>query len=139
MQQQPREWKCGAHRARFEEPDTLAADFSGLISLEEVKQTVTLYEDTYKQKGQYYLIANIGRSSLEAAGRRYMSEKASSDWYHAIIYVGADIVMQTFVKAIALALLFTGKSTFETVFVKTPEEARAWVAQHRGRARSKTG
>jgi hypothetical protein len=68
-----------------------------------------------------------------------MSEKASSDWYHAIIYVGADIVMQTFVKAIALALLFTGKSTFETVFVKTQDEARAWVTQHRLRLKSKAG
>ncbi|WP_426755902.1 STAS/SEC14 domain-containing protein [Myxococcus sp. Y35] len=137
MKQQPQEWKCGAHRAHFEEPDTLVAVFSGLINLDEVKQTVSLYEETARQKGQYYLIADIGRSSLEAAGRRYMSEKARSDWYHAILYVGADIVMQTFVKAIALALLFTGKSTFETVFVKTQDEARAWIAQHRARAKSK--
>jgi len=139
MKQQPREWKCGAHRARFEEPDTLVAVFTGPIDLDEVKQTVALYEETATQHGQYYLIADIGRSSLEASGRRYMSEKARSDWFHAILYVGADIVMQTFVKAIALALLFTGRSTFETVFVKTQEEAHAWVAQHRLRAKSKAG
>ncbi|ABF87530.1 hypothetical protein MXAN_7296 [Myxococcus xanthus DK 1622] len=139
MKQQPRDWQCGAHRAHFEEPDTLVAEFNGLITLEEVKEVVTLYQQTATDHGQYYLIADIGRSQLEAAGRRYMSEKASSDWYHAILYVGADIVMQTFVKAIALALLFTGKSTFETVFVKTQDEARAWVAQHRLRLKSKAG
>ena len=40
-------------------------------------------------------------------------------------------MQRTIGKAIALALLFTGKTMFDTVFVPTVEEARTWVAQHR--------
>ncbi|MBZ4422690.1 STAS/SEC14 domain-containing protein [Myxococcus sp. RHSTA-1-4] len=139
MQKQD-ELKYGEHHAHFEPPDTLVATFNGLISLDDVKRTSQLYRETFERHGQYYCIADIGRSQIDTAGRRYLSDNGRSEWFHAVIYVGADMVQRTFGKAIALAMLFTGKSSFETVFVATLDEARAWVAQHRtARQQKKTG
>ncbi|MFP2926197.1 STAS/SEC14 domain-containing protein [Pyxidicoccus sp. 3LG] len=125
------EVRFGAHHAHFEPPDTLVATFNGSLSLDEVKRALQLYRENYERRGQYFCIVDIGRSQLDTAGRRYLSENGRSEWFHAAIYVGADVVQRTFGKAIALALLFTGKTTFETVFVPTVDEARAWVALHR--------
>ncbi|WP_164002347.1 STAS/SEC14 domain-containing protein [Pyxidicoccus caerfyrddinensis] len=125
------EVKFGAHHVHFEPPDTLVATFNGLISLEEVMCALQLYRGHYERRGQYFCIVDVGRSQLDTAGRRYLSEHGRSEWFHAAIYVGANMVQRTFGKAIALALLFTGKTTFETVFVPTVEEAHAWIARHR--------
>lgn len=137
--QHQEEVKYGAHHAHFEPPDTLVATFVGLINMDEVKRTSQLYRETFERHGQYYVIADIGRSQIDTAGRRYLSDNGRSEWFHAIIYVGADIVQRTFGKAIALAMLYTGKTSFETVFVQTPEEARAWIVQDRARRQRKAG
>ncbi|HZI13135.1 MAG TPA: STAS/SEC14 domain-containing protein [Myxococcus sp.] len=138
MQQQD-DVKIGAHQLHFEPPDTLVATFSGLITLDEVKRTSELYQQTFEHHGRYYLIADIGQSHLEPAGRKYLAESCRAEWVHAIIFVGANLLQQTFGKAIALAMLFTGKSTFDTTFVKTVDEARDYVAQHRARRQRKAG
>ncbi|MFP2925003.1 STAS/SEC14 domain-containing protein [Pyxidicoccus sp. 3LG] len=137
--EQQEEVKYGAHHAHFEPPDTLVATFVGLINMDEVKRTSQLYRETFERHGQYYVIADIGRSQIETAGRRYLSDNGRSEWFHGVIYVGADVVQRTFGKAIALAMLFTGKSSFETVFMPSLEEARAWIAQHRAQRQRKTG
>lgn len=133
------ELKFGTHDAHFEPPDTLVVSFNGLINMDDVKRTSQLYKETFERHGQYYCIADIGRSQIETAGRRYLSDNGRSEWFHAVIYVGADVVQRTFGKAIALAMLYTGKTTFETIFVATFDEARAWVAQHRAARQRKAG
>ncbi|QSQ21730.1 STAS/SEC14 domain-containing protein [Pyxidicoccus parkwayensis] len=136
---QQEELKFGAHHSHFEPPDTLVVVFNGLINMDDVKRTSELYKETFERHGQYYCIANIGGSQIDTAGRRYLSDNGRSEWFHAVIYVGADVVQRTFGKAIALAMLYTGKTSFETVFVANHDEARAWVAQHRASRQRKTG
>ncbi len=133
------EFKIGAHHARFEPPDTLVASFTGLITLDEVKRTSDFYRQSFEQHGRYYLIADIGQSTIEPAGRKHFAESGRAEWVHAVIFVGADLLQQTFGKAIALAMLFTGKATFDVTFVKTVDEARAYAAQHRARRQRKAG
>ncbi len=125
------EWKIGTHTIRYEAPDVVLASFVGPIDLDEIKRAVEAYGEIAQQYGPYYLIADIGQSQLGAEPRRYLSENAKADWFKASIYVGADMVQQTFGKVIALGMLFTGKTRFETTFVKDQHEARAWMAQHR--------
>lgn len=139
MAQQQDEVKYGAHRAHFEAPDTLVATFSGLINMDEVQRTAQLYKETFEKRGRFYCVADIGGSQIEAVGRKYLSNNSNAEWFHGIVYVGADVVQRTFGKAIALALHFTGKTGFETVFVPTLDEARAWVAQHRATRQRKAG
>ncbi|QSQ21729.1 STAS/SEC14 domain-containing protein [Pyxidicoccus parkwayensis] len=136
MQQQ--EWKFGAHTVRYEPPDVAVAVFSGNINLEEIKRAVELYGEMAKN-GPFYMIADIGQSQLGAEPRRYLSENGKADWFKGTVYVGADMVQQTFGKVIALGMLFTGKTRFETTFVKTLPEARAWVEQHRLKQLKKHG
>jgi hypothetical protein len=136
---QQEELKFGEHHSHFEPPDTLVVSFTGLINMDEVKRTSQLYKETFERHGQYYCIADIGRSQIDTAGRRYLSDNGRSEWFHAVIYVGADVVQRTFGKAIALAMLYTGKTSFETVFVATVDEARAWVTQHRASRQRKAG
>jgi hypothetical protein len=136
MQQQ--EWKIGAHKVRYEPPDVVVATFSGNISLEEIQRAVEVYGEVAKH-GPYYMIAEIGQSQLGAEPRRYLSENGKADWFKGSIYVGADVVQQTFGKVIALGMLFTGKTRFETVFVKTLPDARVWVEQHRLKQLKKSG
>ena len=125
------EWKIGAHTIRYEAPDVVLANFVGPIDLDEIKRSVEAYGEIAQKYGPYYLIADIGQSQLGAEPRRYLSENAKADWFKGSIYVGADVVQQTFGKVIALGMLFTGKTRFETTFVKDHGEARAWMAQHR--------
>ena len=139
MTKPPDELKFGAHEARFEPPDTLVASFSGPISMDEAVRAAQLYKETYERRGQYYFVCDIGRSQIEAASRQYISSHIKGEWFHGVIYVGADILQRTFGKAIALALLFTSKPGFETVFVPTMAEAYAWIAQHRGYRQRKAG
>ncbi|WP_171818595.1 STAS/SEC14 domain-containing protein [Pyxidicoccus fallax] len=136
MQQQ--EWKLGAHVVRYEPPDLVMATFSGPINLEEIQRAVAVYGEAAKH-GPYYMIADIGQSQLGAEPRRYLSENGRADWFKGVVYVGADVVQQTFGKVLALAMLFTGKTRFETAFVKTLPEARAWVEQNRIKQRKKHG
>ncbi|MCP3169379.1 SpoIIAA family protein [Myxococcus qinghaiensis] len=139
MAEKAREWKYGAHRVRIEPPDIAVATFEGPITMDDVKRTSEIYKEVYEHIGPYYILAEIGRSQIEAAGRRYLSENNRSEWFKGCVYVGADIVQQTFGKAISLAMLFTGKSSFETTFVKTLDDARAWVLQNRARSQRKAG
>jgi hypothetical protein len=136
MQQQ--EWKFGTHVVRYEAPDVAIATFSGNISLEEIKRAVEVYGEI-AQRGPYYMIAEIGQSQLGADARRYLSENGKADWFKGAVYVGADLVQQTFGKVIAMGMLLTGKARFDTVFLKTLPEARAWVDQHRNKALKKSG
>ncbi|MFP2925002.1 STAS/SEC14 domain-containing protein [Pyxidicoccus sp. 3LG] len=130
------EWKFGAHMVRYEPPDIAVATFSGPISLDEIKKAVEVYGEIAKH-GPYYMIAEIGQSQLGAEPRRYLSENGRADWFKGAIYVGADVVQQTFGKVIALGMLFTGKTRFETTFVKTLPEAHAWIAQNRLKQKKK--
>ncbi|MCE9671847.1 STAS/SEC14 domain-containing protein [Myxococcus stipitatus] len=139
MAEQTREWKFNAHRARVESSDVAIATFEGPISLEDAKKTTEVYGELFNVLGPYYLIADIGRSQIEANGRRYLSEHCRPEWFRGLVYVGADIVQQTFGKAISLAMLFTGKASFETTFVKTMEEAHVWVQKNRAKSQRKAG
>lgn len=125
------EVRFGAHHAHFEQPDVLVVTFTGPISLDEVKRSVQLYREHYERHGPYFCIVDVGRSQLDAAGRRYLSDHGRSEWFHAAIYVGTDLMQRAIGKAIALGLLFTGKTVFEMVFLPTVAEARSWVAMHR--------
>ena len=138
MQQQDA-FKNGAHHAHFESPDILVAAFNGPIGMDEVKRTAELYQQTFLRHGRYYLIADIGRSQIDAEGRKYLSEHNRSESFHGVTDLGADTLQKTFGKAIALALLFTGKTTFDTAFVNTVDEARAYIDQHRARTQRKAG
>ncbi|QSQ12130.1 STAS/SEC14 domain-containing protein [Myxococcus landrumensis] len=139
MSEKPREWTFGTHRVRIEPPDIAVATFVGPISMDEVKRTCEIYQEVFTLVGPYYILAEIGRAQLDATGRRYLSENNRSEWFKGCVYVGADIVQQTFGKAISLAMLFTGKSSFETTFVKTLEDANTWVQQNRARSQRKAG
>ncbi|MCP3103983.1 STAS/SEC14 domain-containing protein [Myxococcus sp. K15C18031901] len=128
MQQQ--EWKIGSHHIRFEPPDVAVAVFTGPLTLEDMKRTVEIYGQMAKN-GPYYLIADIGGSQLHAEARRYLSDNTRADWFHGCVYVGADLVQQTFGKVISLGLFLSGKTEFKTEFVKTLEDARVWVDTQR--------
>ncbi|MBZ4402139.1 STAS/SEC14 domain-containing protein [Myxococcus sp. MISCRS1] len=139
MAEKPREWKFGAHRVRIESADMAVATFEGPITLDDVKRTSEVYAELFTILGPYYIVAEIGRSQIEAAGRRYLSENNKSEWFKGCVYVGADIVQKTFGKAISLAMLYTGKTSFDTTFVDTLADARTWVDQHRARQQRKAG
>ncbi|WP_338872914.1 STAS/SEC14 domain-containing protein [Myxococcus stipitatus] len=136
MQQQ--EWKFGTHQIHHEPPDVLVASFSGMLNLEDMKRAVEIY-GMAAQSGPYYLIANIGSSQLQAEARRYLSDNSRAEWFKGCVYVGADMVQQTFGKVISLGMFLTGKTEFRTEFVKTMAEAYTWVAQQRGANLRKSG
>ncbi|MFY1829471.1 STAS/SEC14 domain-containing protein [Myxococcus fulvus] len=136
MQQQ--EWKFGAHQIRHEQQDVLVAVFSGMLNLDDMKRAVEIYSQVAKA-GPYFMIADIGNSQLQAEARRYLSDNSKPEWFKGCVYVGADMVQQTFGKVISLGMFLTGKTEFKTEFVKTMDEARAWVEQQRRATVRKSG
>lgn len=130
--EQSREWSFGEHRIAFEPPDMLWATFSGAVSPDEARWLAALCEEA-SARGRVYLVSDVAHAELPAESRKCLAEQGRAEWFHGIVYLGADLTHRAIGKALSVALLFSSTANFETVFVDTEDEARDWVDAHRAR------
>jgi hypothetical protein len=133
-----REWAVGPHRAHLEEPDVLIVRMSGPADLKDAQGLTEVYREVGTQQ-PVYLLLNVKGSPVDAAARKYFTQNVRTEWYHAIIFVGAGVVERAMGKAIMAALHFAGRWKAEFLYADTEEEAREFVAQRRAKHSGKQG
>lgn len=127
------EWSFAGHRAWFEPPLILRAEFRGPVDVESVRWSVATYREVVRQCQAFYLVADIKGARHTPEARKYLVENARPEWFRGIVYLGASPDLQAVSTGFMLATLKIGGPTYEFVYLDTPEQARAWVEQHQAR------
>ncbi|HEX8702636.1 MAG TPA: hypothetical protein VF815_27630 [Myxococcaceae bacterium] len=133
-----REWQVGPHRARFEEPDVLIVQLTGPTDLEHAHGLVEVYREVGTRQPMFAVL-HVKDSPVNAAARKYFTQQIRSEWYQAIIFVGAGVVERAMGKALTVALLFAGKWTAEFLYADTEAQARELIAKVRAKKAHKQG
>ncbi len=133
-----REWQVGPHRAHFEEPDVLIVRMNGPTNLEHARGLVEVYREVGTRQPMFSVL-NVKDSPVNAAARKYFTQQLRTEWYHAIIFVGAGVVERAMGKAMTVALYFAGKWTAEFLYADTEEQAHELIAKVRAKKASKQG
>ena len=132
-----KEWTFGAHSARWEEPDLLRVKWQGPTRVEDVDSVLAILEEVASER-PIFVISDVTRSTIDKAAREHMSQSLRAEWFHGLIYVGADALQRAITKAIVIALYFTGKWRVDVEFAATEEEA-LHIVQRVRRARGAEG
>jgi hypothetical protein len=128
---QLKEWTSGAHRIRLLEPDVVHTKYTGVVSLQDARWALRVYEEVAKA-GPFYLVAEVPGSDLPADSRKFLANNVRAEWMRSVVYVGSDLSQRVVGKAMSVAMLLTGHAaSFDTVFVDTMAQAEAWVEAHR--------
>jgi hypothetical protein len=132
-----KEWTFGTHSARWEEPDLLRLSWKGPTRVEDVDSVLAILEEVAAER-PIFVISDVSRSTIDKAAREHMSQSLRAEWFHGLIYVGADALQRAITKAIVIALYFTGKWRVDVEFAATEEEA-LHIVQRVRRARGADG
>ncbi|MCY1030058.1 hypothetical protein OV207_01180 [Corallococcus sp. BB11-1] len=91
--------------------------------------------------GPFYLVVDLGGSMgpmtsgppLSVMPRKYLAEHVRPEWFRAIVFFGGKRPQREVLRALVVALQFTGRVKLEAEFLETAKEARAWLESHRER------
>jgi hypothetical protein len=133
-----REWSHGEQRAWLEPPDILWARFRGAISVETSQWSCGVYREVGTAQ-RFYLAADISDSRLSPESRRYLVEHAKADWFLGLVYIGAGLDQKATTKSLIVGSILSGGEPLDVLYVDTPEQARAWIEQHRAARAARAG
>jgi hypothetical protein len=125
-----KEWKIGAHHVQWEEPDVLRCTFRGPSSLKDIDTFLDILREAAANQ-RVFVIQDITGSTIDKACREHLSKNIRPEWLRGLIYVGADTVQRAIVKAIMIALYFTGQWKVDIEFASSEADARTIIAQKR--------
>lgn len=128
---EPCEWKMGAHQARFESPDIVWMKIQGPLSFEEIAWTVHVCREVGGQRPCILVTDLTEGTTMDPEGQRYASEHMESEWFVAIIYIGARLIHKAAAKSIHFVQHLLGKKVTPVYFVSTEAEARHTLSQLR--------
>ncbi|HYI00259.1 hypothetical protein [Hyalangium sp.] len=124
------EWTFGTHSARWEEPDLLRLTWRGPTRVEDVDSLVSIVR-TVAAERPIFVISDVTESTIDKAARERLSQSLHAQWFHGLIYVGADALQRAITKAIVIALYLTGKWRVDIEFADTEQEALRIVSRIR--------
>lgn len=125
-----KEWTFGTHSARWEEPDLLRVKWQGPTRVGDVDSVLAILQEVAAER-PIFVISDVTRSTIDKAAREHLSQNLRAQWFHGLIYVGADALQRAITKAIVIALYFTGKWRVDVEFAATEEEALHIVSRVR--------
>jgi hypothetical protein len=125
-----REWTFGNHSARWEEPDLLRLTWRGPTRVEDVDSLVLIVKAVAAER-PIFVISDVTQSTIDKAARERLSQSLHAQWFHGLVYVGADALQRAITKAIVIALYLTGKWRVDIEFADTDEEAQRIVSRIR--------
>jgi hypothetical protein len=132
------EWQVGPHRAHFEEPDLLIVQMNGPTDVEHARGLTEVYRETGTRQ-PIFAVLKVKDSPIDAAARKHFTQNVRTEWFHAIIFVGAGVLERAMGKAMTVALYFSGKWKAEFRYTDTEEQARELITQLRAKQSGKTG
>ena len=125
-----KEWKFGTHIARWEEGELLRVLWQGPMRVEDVDSAVAIFQEVAEQ-GPIFVVSDVSRSTIDKQAREHFSQSLRAEWFHGLIYVGANALQRAITKAIVIALYFTGQWRVDVEFAETEQEALGLVARIR--------
>ncbi|HLM47685.1 MAG TPA: hypothetical protein VK458_27720 [Myxococcaceae bacterium] len=126
-----REWKLGAHQARFEAPNTLWMKFQGPISYEAYVWAVNILRELGGQQALIVVADMTENTTMDTEGQRYASEHIEPEWCEAVIYMGARLIHKAGAKGFELVYRLLGKKVPPVHFASTEAQARDTIARLR--------
>ncbi len=124
------EWNFGTHCAQWEAPDLLRVTFRGPTRAEDVDAMIAVVREL-AAKQPIFVISDISRSTIDKAARERFSQTMKAEWFHGLVYVGADALQRAITKAIVIALYFTGKWRVDIEFADSEQEALGIISRIR--------
>lgn len=125
-----REWTFGNHTARWEEPDLLRLTWRGPTRVEDVDSLVLIVKAVAAER-PIFVISDVSQSTIDKAARERFSQSLHAQWFHGLVYVGADALQRAITKAIVIALYLTGKWRVDIEFADTEDEAQRILSRIR--------
>jgi hypothetical protein len=125
-----KEWKFGTHIARWEEGELLRVLWQGPMRVEDVDSAVSIFQEVAEQ-GPIFVVSDVSRATIDKQAREHFSQSLRAEWFHGLIYVGANALQRAITKAIVIALYFTGQWRVEVEFAETEQEALGLVERIR--------
>lgn len=131
------EWAFGAHRARFEAPDTLWVTFDGPTTEEDVGWVTGVFREVAARQ-PFFAGIDISRSTIGAEARKLLINGIRPEWFLGVAYLGANLIQRTLARAIVFAVFYERQ---EVVAEFLPDEAaaRAWFAARRAERAASRG
>ncbi|MBN1209803.1 MAG: hypothetical protein JXB05_33445 [Myxococcaceae bacterium] len=127
---QIKEWTFGTHSARWAAPDLLRFTYRGPTRVEDVQRIIEICREVASEQ-PIFVISDVSESTIDKAAREYFSQNLHPEWFHGLVYVGADALQRAITKAIMIALYFTGKWRVDIEFAETEQEALQIVSRIR--------
>jgi hypothetical protein len=125
-----KEWTFGTHSARWEEPDLLRLTWKGPTRVEDVDKVLAILAEVAAER-PIFVISDVSQSTIDKAARERFSQSLKAQWFHGLVYVGADALQRAITKAIVIALYLTGKWRVDIEFADSEEEAQGIVSRIR--------
>jgi hypothetical protein len=133
-----KEWTFGTHHARRESADLLRFTYQGPTRVEDVDNALAICREMAAE-GPIFVISDVSQSFIEKESRERFSQRLRPEWFHGLVYVGADTLQRAIIKAIVVALYLAGDSPVDVEFAETEEEALQIVSRLRWARRLKPG
>jgi hypothetical protein len=124
------QWTFGTHSAQWESPDLLRVTFRGPTRAQDVDEMIAVVRELAAQQ-PIFVISDISRSTIDKAARERFSQTMRAEWFHGLVYVGADALQRAITKAIVIALYFTGKWRVDIEFADSEQEALGIISRLR--------
>lgn len=121
-----REWVFGSHRATLEEPDVIRVTYEGPKTFEDARAVLEIYREVCGERPRY-LIADIGRSSMDPATRKFFAAEVRPEWFLGAVYIGADLFRRVITHALTALIFFHRNRACEIRFAANEDEARAKI------------
>lgn len=128
-------WNNGPHLLEFEPPDIFHCHVRGPIEAHDMAKTIEIVRDELGEKRGirvYFLAYMEAPNSTFTADARKTVISSKVDW-KAAVFVGGNAIMRTATNILAHSVnLLHGKAR-PFKMVKTAEEARQYIAEHRAK------
>ncbi|MDC0712472.1 hypothetical protein POL68_28680 [Stigmatella sp. ncwal1] len=125
-----KEWTVGTHHFRREAPDLLWCTYKGPTRASDIERFVTVAREM-AANDRVFVVSDIRLSTIEKDARELLSQSLRPEWLRGLVYVGADALQKAVVKAMMIALYFTGKCKVDIEFARSEEEARDIISRIR--------
>jgi hypothetical protein len=125
-----KEWTFGTHQARWDYSDLLHMTCKGPTRVDDVDSILAICREVAEQ-GPIFVISDVTKSTIDKASRERFTQGLRAEWFHGLVYVGADALQRAIIKAIVIALYLTGKWRVDVEFAETEAEALELIARMR--------
>ncbi|TSC23206.1 STAS/SEC14 domain-containing protein [Corallococcus sp. Z5C101001] len=128
-----REWVFGTQRVSLESSDILWTKVRGSFSETDVRELVDVFHDLEAGPDKrLYLVVDLSSSEgLSVAPRKYLAEHVRPTWFRGVVFFGAKRTHREVLRALVVALQFSGDTKLDAEFVDSEAQARAWLEAHR--------